>query len=238
MNINDIEYAKENPYGLESESCFHATRKNITLSLINALITPEKNIKILDVGCGKGIITKQIQLKFPTASIDAIDFSRKAIQIAKQERTTIRFETIDVLNFKGYGYYYDIILLNNVYEHIENPPGTLIHLKNYLTEDGVFIISTPNRYHVKNIIRKLIGMEIVISKYHITEYSIGQIYDHHKYAGLKIIRMLFPKYKIEKFRVVNFLSFILIQSIVDEYLRLIRSKTRLGKLMFIISQKN
>jgi hypothetical protein len=149
----------------------------------------------------------------------------------------INFIKSDALTFKGFGYLYDIIVLNNIYEHVENPVGMLINLKELLTSDGFFIISTPNRYYIKNILRKLFGLSIVIPKYHITEYSIGQIYDHHLYAGLNIKNVVVPEFKRERFRLTDFAIFKMIRPILDTYLKLLKSRTRLGSLLFIISGK-
>lgn len=230
------EYDNDNPFGLETESDFHKVRINTTIALINAIIT-KTNCKILDVGCGRGIITKHIKELLPYAQIDGIDISEKAIQHAMKENNNIHYVKEDAITFKGFGYKYDVILLNNIYEHIENPCELLKNLKNILENDGYFIISTPNRYHIRNVIRKLFGLQIVIPKYHITEYSIGQIHDHHIYSGLKILKIFLPQYTREKFRLFDYLIFQIFQPIIDRYLQLVKSRTRMGSLLFIVSKK-
>lgn len=237
MSINDEEYELENPFGLETESDFHATRRNVTIALIKKHTRDKEAIKILDAGCGKGNITKIIKQHIPSATIDAIDISEKAIELAEKEVSAIKFIQADAMTFNGFGYLYDVIVLNNIYEHVENPTGILINLKQLLTDDGVFIISTPNRYFIKNVLRKLFGLRIAIPKYHITEYSIGQLYDHHKYAGLIIKKVVLPKFKRERFRLSDFVIFKLAQPMLDTYLKLLKSRTRLGSLLFIISKK-
>jgi SAM-dependent methyltransferase len=237
MSLVNDEYNHENPYGLDVDSDFHKTRRNTTISLIGEYTKGRPGVRILDAGCGKGIITKLIHNNFPDSSLDAIDISTNAIEQAIIEEKGINFQKEDALTFKGFGYLYDIIIINNVYEHVENPSGMLINLKQLLADDGVFIISTPNRYHIKNVLRKLFGLRIVIPQYHITEYSIGQIYDHHAYAGLKIKRIIMPDFKRDRLKIRDLVIFNIIQPVLDTYLKLLKSDTRLGCLLFIISGK-
>jgi SAM-dependent methyltransferase len=238
MNPNIEEYHSENPFGLETESDFHATRRNMTLSIIRKQIENRESTKVLDVGCGKGLITKLIEKEFPEVFIDAIDISTVAIQQAKSVASRINFSVNDAIDFRGFGYKYDVILLNNIYEHLENPVGVLVNLKEILSTDGVFVISTPNRYNTRNVLKKLFGMRISIPKYHITEYSIGQLYDHHLYAGLRVKEIVLPKFKREKFKLSSYLIFSFVEPVFNTYFRFLNSKTRTGSLLFVISSKN
>jgi 2-polyprenyl-3-methyl-5-hydroxy-6-metoxy-1,4-benzoquinol methylase len=237
MSVNDDEFESENPFGLDTDSDFQATRRNITISLIKKYSDEALTFRILDVGCGKGNITRSINQSIPNASIDAFDISAKAIVTALKAAMNINFFQADALTFKGFGYLYDIIILNNIYEHVENPVGLLINLKHFLTDNGAFIISTPNRYYIKNVLRKLFGLRIIIPKYHVTEYSIGQIYDHHLYANLIVENVVIPDFKREEVKITDIVIFKIIQPILDAYLKLLKSRTRLGSLLFVVSKK-
>jgi len=231
------EYELKNPYGLETQSDFHQTRAATTINIVRQYSEATEMKNILDVGCGKGIITKQIKKVFPNIQIDAIDISEKAIELAKKDFSGINFFVADGMKLDNWEQRYDIIILNNLYEHIENPTGMLKNLKKILKKEGVFIISTPNRYFIRNVLRKLFGLNIVIPTHHITEYSIGQIYDHHLYAGLSIKQIIFPKFKRVRWRISDVLIFKLIQPLADGYLSLMKSKTKMGNLLFIVSIK-
>lgn len=236
MNVID-EYNNENPFGIETESDFHMTRKDFTISIIEDLTKDRSLLNILDVGCGTGIITKSIRFKFPQARIDAIDISNNAISKAVSTNENINYQVEDAFKFNGYGYSYDIIILNNIYEHVSNPTDLIANLKNLLNENGYIIISTPNRYHIRNVLRKFLGLNIHIPSYHITEYSIGQLSDHHVQAGLIILKYYFPNYKREKFRIIDFLAFNIMKPLLEAYFRAMKSRIRLGSLMFVVSKK-
>lgn len=81
------------------------------------------------------------------------------------------------------------------------------------------------------------GIRIVIPDYHITEYSVGQIYDHHKYLGLKVIKVIYPRFKKEKLKLVDFVTNFM-RPILDIYLKHIKSQNRMGCLVFIVSTKH
>lgn len=238
MNLNIEEYNSLNPFGLETDSDFHATRRNTTLSIIKNHIRSIASPEMLDVGCGKGSITSFINKNIPDLHIDAIDIASLAIENAKNSSPEINYSINDAIEFKGFGYKYHVIVLNNIYEHLENPVGVLINLKKVLADDGIFIISTPNRYNTRNVVKKLFGLRITIPKYHITEYSIGQLYDHHLYAGLRVKEIILPKFKREKFKLSSYLIISFIEPVFNTYFRFVNSKTRTGGLLFVISSKN
>lgn len=102
------------------------------------------NIKILDIGCGSGIIGLTLKQKFPSAQVDLVDISSKAINIAKQNAKALNLEVnfIESDVFQNVKDKYDVIISNPPYiktnEEIEaivkdNEP----HLALYGGEDGL-----------------------------------------------------------------------------------------------------
>ena len=236
--MNDIdEYATDDPYGLETISNFHVARINTTIYQVKRFLKNDRNERILDIGCGKGIITKLIKKELPNISIDAIDISKLAIKTAKREAPGINFIVADACKYKTKKNVYDLILLNNIYEHVDNPITLLKNAKKLLKNSGAIIISTPNRYHIKNVVKIMLGYNIIIPSYHVTEYSIGQIYDHHRCAGLFVYNLITPKFKYEKFSVIRFILIDIFQPLIDKFLIIRKSKNRLGSLLFIVSKK-
>ena len=236
MQGQEEEYDSENPFGLETESNFHLTRRLVTLSLLHKYVADSAENRILDVGCGKGHITKFIRQQYTNAVMDAWDISEKAIRNASAEIEGVNFLVADATIFLPSGVQYDAIVLNNIYEHVENPLLLLNNLKKLLKRDGIIIISTPNRYHIKNIFRSVLGLSISVPAYHVTEYSIGQIYDHHAYCGLTVKEIVAPVFKYEKFKLINVILIQVLQPLFDAYLNIRRSRNKLGSLLFIISK--
>lgn len=236
LDFKENKTVLEDYYYPESGSHFHSIRTVTTIDLVKKYVVDSTENRILDVGCGKGRITMSLRQAFPLLKIDAFEIDQKMIEIASREIQGVNFFTADAFNYYPKDILYDAIILNNIYEHVDNPLRLLKNLKRLLKIDGILIISTPNRYHLKNLLRGLVGKAIKLSRNHVTEYSIGQLYDHHSYAEMEIIKLLAPRYKYEKFSLINFVTFRILVPVFDKYLGLVKSKNRLGTIVFIVSR--
>ena len=72
---------------------------------------------ILDLGCGDGRLTKELSENFNLKKVTGIDYSNKAIQLAKALNSEINFINIDIIN-DNHENKYDAITLIEVFEHI------------------------------------------------------------------------------------------------------------------------
>ncbi|GAA5100929.1 peptide chain release factor N(5)-glutamine methyltransferase [Chryseobacterium ginsengisoli] len=87
----------------------------------NSALTIDR-LKILDIGTGSGIIPLVLKKHFPNAEITSIDFSEKALEVAKKNaefhQLEINFIQADYLNF-DLKQNFDIIISNPPYIGIE-----------------------------------------------------------------------------------------------------------------------
>jgi len=107
--------------------------------------------RILDIGCGAGGIA--VALARAGASVKAFDPDPDKIQQAKQLAQAfdnVEFRLGDLVNETNSGY--DVIILNDVLEHIGNPDVTLRFCADNLKKDGLLYITTPNKYSIINIL--------------------------------------------------------------------------------------
>ena len=97
-----------------------------------------KNKTVLDFGCGQGGFIKLIN-KFSkkTVGIELNNFNRKTLI---KNGLDIRKNT-DELNHNEK---FDFIILNHVFEHLEDPIKTLKIFKNHLKTDGELILEVPH----------------------------------------------------------------------------------------------
>lgn len=81
-----------------------------------------KNLKILDIGTGSGVIPLVLKKHFPQAEVSSIDFSEKALEMAQKNaafhKLNIHFIHGDYLNYELVESY-DIIISNPPYIGIE-----------------------------------------------------------------------------------------------------------------------
>ena len=103
-------------------------------------------LRVLDVGCGNGS-----QLALPLArhgvAVTGVDTDAKSIaharELARGTRSA-RFETTSV-NELSEGIF-DVVILSEVLEHVNNPREFLCAAVKHLTEGGVVIVTTPNGF--------------------------------------------------------------------------------------------
>ena len=116
-----------------------------------------KNLKILDVGCGGGIICEPLARL--GAKVTGIDFAPNNIKAAKihskKNKLKINYIYKDIEKSK-LDEKFDVILMFEVLEHLDNWKKTIKNIKKNLNKDGIVIISTINR----NLISKLFAINI------------------------------------------------------------------------------
>ena len=116
-----------------------------------------RNLKILDVGCGGGIICEPLARL--GAKVTGIDFAPNNIIAAKihskKNKLKINYINKDIEKSK-LDEKFDIKLMFEVLEHLDNWKKTIKNIKKNLNKNGLIIISTINR----NLLSKLFAINI------------------------------------------------------------------------------
>ena len=124
--------------------------------------TPLKNIKILDIGCGGGLLSEPMCRL--GADVTGIDASNKNINVAKihSKKSNLKINYIcsspEKLNVKNK---FDVILNMEIVEHVEDVNFFLKSCSNLLKKDGIMFIATLNRT-LKSYLFAIIGAEYVL----------------------------------------------------------------------------
>jgi 2-polyprenyl-3-methyl-5-hydroxy-6-metoxy-1,4-benzoquinol methylase len=101
---------------------------------------------IADIGSGDGRLVREISKKFPKKTVLGIDYSEKAINLAKAMNPGLTFFCADINSDKRLGKY-DIITLIEVLEHIpiERIDNFVEALRGKLKEGGYLFITVPHK---------------------------------------------------------------------------------------------
>ena len=129
-------------------------KNNAGLSLKNLIKKKNifKGLDILDLGCGGGLICEPLAKL--GGNITGVDFIKKNIEVAKKHakvsQLNITYINQDLfsINFKKK---FDIILMLEVIEHINNWQDIIIKIQKYLKPKGKIIFSTINRTPLSKI---------------------------------------------------------------------------------------
>jgi len=123
---------------------------------------PLKNLKIVDVGCGGGLVCEPLNKL--GAQVLGIDFVKKNIKIAKKhalkENLKIKYIVNNINNLK-LKKKYDVILLLEIIEHVENWHKTIRSINKFLNPNGIIILSTINRNFLSQFFAIFIAEKIL-----------------------------------------------------------------------------
>jgi len=106
--------------------------------------------KVIEVGCGRGVFASHLAAKYPEAKITAIDFSEKAIDIAKQNYQNVPNLTFEVGNAESLKLpdsTFDVYVSCETIEHVATPQKMIAEIKRVLAPGGQFIVTTENYFN-------------------------------------------------------------------------------------------
>ena len=133
--------------------------QNIRIKYIQEVLNKNKlnNTKILDIGCGGGLISEG--LAKIGANVTGIDFVKDNINVAKQHakknNLKIKFILKD-FEKENITSKFDVIVVFEVLEHLNDWQSFLKKIRSNMNKNGVLILSTIN----KNLLSKILTLDI------------------------------------------------------------------------------
>jgi len=129
---------------------------------LNQKKAPLKNMRILDIGCGGGLLSEPICRL--GAQITGIDASKKNIEVAKlhAKKNNLKIDYIctspEKLEIK---HQFDVILNMEIVEHVENVNFFLKSCSKLLKKNGIMFVATLNKT-LKSYIFAIVGAEYIL----------------------------------------------------------------------------
>lgn len=122
---------------------------NVRMDIVE-FIKNHKNLKVLEIGAGKGNTLLYLKDKGIASEIHLIDL----VDIVDEKD---KFDSVRVLdieeNMLEEEKKYDIIILADVLEHLKDPESAIDRLKESLVDGGCFLVSLPNIRHYSALIK-------------------------------------------------------------------------------------
>lgn len=133
------------------EPSFFDEYKIIEMVRLLSKLYSEKNLSILNFGCGIGKSEPLLLKHFPNSSILGIDVSAESIELAKEQeynKSKIQFEVFDGVNINLHQKF-DIIYIANVFHHIPHSEHKNLtkQLCTLLKENGKLFMFEHNPYN-------------------------------------------------------------------------------------------
>lgn len=157
IKLKNLEYEIYSASGIFSKDKLD---NGTELLIENAII--KDNWKILDLGCGYGVVGISLKLKYPSIKVDMADINKRAIMIAKKN---VKFLNLDINS--------DIdVFESNIFSNVKE------------SYDSILI--NPPQTAGKEICFKMIEE----SYNHIKERGLLQIVARHKKGGLTLSKKM------------------------------------------------
>ncbi|MDP3941739.1 MAG: class I SAM-dependent methyltransferase [bacterium] len=108
---------------------------------------------ILEAGCGEGFILERLYKANIGEKLVGIDFSDRAIALAKKERPHLDIRKGDIYNIPFKDNSFDLVICCEVLEHLERPENALSELAR--VSKSYVILSVPNEpfFMIANFLR-------------------------------------------------------------------------------------
>jgi len=149
----DYHYRKIEEKNRWTFNAYLFARYNNLLHLINKIISiiSDNNIKILDVGCGDGVLFYLLRKKIKKKKLElyGVDNSIPALEIAQMKNPGIIYRNADVYNLPFQDNYFDLVISSDVIEHVSKPEKMLSEIKRVGKRNSFIICSTPIRFSEK-----------------------------------------------------------------------------------------
>jgi len=188
-------------------------------NLKNRSSMPLKNLKILDLGCGGGLLSEPMARL--GAQVTGLDASKNNVRIAQSHALKNKLKinyihgSIEKTNFKTP---FDVILNMEIIEHVNNVDLFIKSCRKNIKSSGVMFVATLNRT-LKSYLFAIIGAEYVLrwlpigthdwNKF-ITPNELNGIANKNKFKNIKTSGVVFSpltnKWSLSSDENINYIS--------------------------------
>jgi ubiquinone/menaquinone biosynthesis C-methylase UbiE len=115
-----------------------------------SLVNPSS---VLDIGCGEGLVVRQLRQICPDARIHGLDIAPNLIEAAQRIEPNASYVQADVCRLPVAENAYDLVICTEVLEHLPNPERALVEIAR--VGGRAFILSVPREpwWRIANVLR-------------------------------------------------------------------------------------
>lgn len=109
----------------------------------------EAGARMLDLGCGTGVVAILVAQAFPKARVEGWDFDARTIEIARENAARaevadrVRFVQRSATTLERDGEGWDFVTTFDVMHDLPDPPGVLRRIRTALAEGGTYLMVEP-----------------------------------------------------------------------------------------------
>ncbi len=175
-------------YGFEYAKDHEKDPDNWEYREVARLLNPQKDEKILDIGCNTGEFCSFLKKRFIT-NPRGIDINREAIKVARIKYPEIPFDVKDISHFEKEEEYDGIVMIE-VIEHLSDLPEVLAKVKRLLKPHGRIVLSTPNQWaFLFKLKSRILGRDFTYDPLHLREFTPLSLTALLNSEGLKVSKV-------------------------------------------------
>ena len=151
----------------------------------------KNNSIILDYGCGYGHLIKKISKKHTSYGVE---YNSEVVNFLKRKNKKNNFLTVQNFKKKKFYFFFDIICLGDVLEHVTDPIDLLLDLDKNIKKDGLFFIEGPIERNISlvNYFAIIFGC---LKKFFIRDYKNTFIPYHLYFCDINTQTLMLEKLK-------------------------------------------
>lgn len=180
----------------------------IRLRVLNKLL-PNIATHILDAGCGRGVMTRSIAIKYPHATVHGVDENPTSQAINRSLSTSMGLENCkfiveNLASFRCSGCYDLIVSIDNL-EHIQDDRAVLKNFYESMSPNGLLLVHVPHYYRRWPVFRLVRNFDVpghVRPGYHLPELT-----ERVRGAGFQVLRSGFSYGWLEN--LINNISYVI-----------------------------
>jgi SAM-dependent methyltransferase len=174
--MNQAEYTKMAEF--ENDYWWHQGKVHLVTTLVESMFPGRKDLKILEIGCGTGGVTKSLT---EYGDVTGIDTSADALEYCRKlGLTNILQADINEMDLSEYQGKFDLVLALDVLEHIQDDLETMRRVRRLLNKGGLFLINVPAY--------KFLWSEHDEALHHKRRYHSLELTTKLKDSGFKIVK--------------------------------------------------